>query len=428
MTKFALMRAASLIKSIAGGEVSSEIQQNITQEFPPHNVRLNLNRLNSLIGNDIPVEKVAQILELLEIKVVAQQGDDWNLEVPTYRADVTREADVVEEILRIYGFNNIELPTRMHISISDNDGINASKLRKTVASFLTGNGYSEIMNNSLTKESYYQKFNLSDEAGLVRILNPLSQDLGVMRQTLLYGGLEVVTRNLNRQTNDIKVFEFGNIYFKDADGEYREEEKLMVLLSGNDVAENWNYKPKTASIYNLKGVVSAILERMGVSGLQENVNENNVFDDTLVYGRGDKEFARLGQVNSNILAYFEIDQPVFVAFLDVDSVFKAASRNKISYQEIPRFQWVRRDLALLVDQGTQYEGLKIAAKKAGGKLLKEVNLFDVYTGKNLPDGKKSYAMSFILQDPQETLTDKRIEVVMSKIQTSLKKQFGAELR
>ncbi len=428
MTRFALMRAAAMIKEIAGGKISSEIQEVVSQNFPPHQVSLNLSRLNGLIGNVIPANKVEEILGLLEINISKKEDENWLLEVPTYRADVTREADVVEEVLRIYGFNNVQMPERMHISISEKEAMSPSKMRKTVAALFTANGYSEIMNNSLTKENYYQKFNAEDENRLVKILNPLSQDLGVMRQTLVYGGLEVVQRNLNRQTGSIKVFEFGKSYFKEATGKYREDEQIMLLLSGKNTSENWDGKPKETSFFILKGMVSAFLAKLGVQGLEEVVAETAMFNETLFYKRGDKEFVQLGEVNRDLLAHFEIEQPVFVAIINWDAVLKAAAKNKIKFKDLPRFPWVRRDLALLVDVKTKYESLRVASKKAGGSLLREVNLFDVYTGKNLPEGKKSYAMSFVIQDDQETLTDKRVEAVMSKIIGSLNKQYGAELR
>jgi len=428
MTRFALMRAAMLIKEIAGGKISSEIQEAISQEFPAQKVLINLTRVNELIGNTISAEKVEEILGLLEIDIAKKDDENWHLSVPTYRADVTREADVIEEILRIYGFNNIELPPRMQISISDHDAVSPSKIRKEISLALTANGYSEIMNNSLTKESYYQKFNAEDSDRLVRILNPLSQDLGVMRQNLLYGGLEVVLRNINRQTRNVKVFEFGKSYFKESDGSYQEEEKLMMLLSGKATTEGWNSKTEDASFYDLKGVASLVLARIGTTGLQESSVENNMFSEALSFARGGKEFALIGKVNQEIVNHFEIDQPVFAAIFNWESLLKSIGSSKIKFQNLPRYPWVRRDLALLVDEDTAYESLKIASKKAGGKLLQEVNLFDVFEGKNLPAGKKSYAMSFVFQDAEETLTDKRVEAVMDKIISTLKKQHNADLR
>ena len=427
-TKQALIRAAMMIKQLTGGKISSEIQEVISKEFPPHKVEIDLDRVNALIGNDISENKVEEILALLEIDIDSKANRKWSLSVPTYRAEVTREADIVEEILRIYGFNNIELPEQMHFALNQSVSQSDDNIRKEVSSILTANGYFEILNNSLTKKAYYDKFKANKVEHLVTILNPLSQDLGVMRQSLLFGGLEVVSHNLNRQTSNIKVFEFGNTYLKNGKSNYSENEELMILLSGKDVAENWDKKPVDSTFFNLKGIVEALFGKLGIANYQEQIIKTDDFSETLALTRGDKELARIGQVTDKITKYFDIDQPVFIAILNWESLEKISSKHKVYFQDLPRFPHVRRDLAMLVDNNCEYAALKNSAQKAGGKLLKEINLFDVYTGKNLPEGKKSYAMSFILQDPEQTLVDKRVDAVMNKILNSLKKEYAVELR
>ena len=427
-TRSALIRAAMLIKEITDGKISSDIQEAVFAQFPMHAVQINLDRVNALIGNNLPAAKVEEILLSLEFVIENKQGVVWDLKVPTYRAEVTREADVIEEILRIYGFNNVELPEQMHFAIGTHDSFSPHRVKSSISQLLTGNGYYEIMNNSLTKRSYYETFMADDEKRLVNILNPLSQDLGVMRQSLIFGGLEVVRHNINRQLQTIRAFEFGKVYFKQNESEYFEEEQLMILLSGKDTEESWTVKQGDANFFQTKGLVNAVLERMGVKSIQEKIIQTDDFGETLIGSRGDKELYRIGQVADRYNQHFDVAQPVFVALLKWEALLKIAARNKTKFQELPRFPWVRRDLALLVDTHTEFESMRIAAQKAGGKLIKEINLFDVYTGKNLPSGKKSYAISFKLQDFNQTLVDKKVEAVMTKVTNALAKQFGAELR
>jgi phenylalanyl-tRNA synthetase beta chain len=428
LTRYALTRAAMMIKEIAGGEISSEIQEAVSQKFEPVQIKLRHNYLNTLVGNDIDAEKVEQVLTSLEFKIIAKDSEGWQLSVPTYRADVTREADVVEEFLRIYGFNNVELPEHMQLSMTEKPFDYEADFRKKTTAFLTANGYSEIMNNSLTKLSYYNDLMPEQKDQLVKILNPLSNDLGVMRQNLLFGGMEVVAHNINRQESDIYIFEFGKSYFKVDTGSYREQEQLMIILSGNDGRESWTHKPGKASFFQLKGIVSALLQRLGLSGLTEELTEAPMLQANLKVKKGEKVLAEIGPLSKKLNKYFDVEQDVFAATLHWEEVVKRASRQKIVFTDLPRFPHVRRDLALLVNTEVEYEAMKNAASQAGGKLLQEVNLFDVYTGKNLPEGKKSYALSFILQDPEQTLTDKRVDATMQKITKTLQKQFEAELR
>jgi phenylalanyl-tRNA synthetase beta chain len=428
MTRYALKRAAMLIKELTGGEISSEIQEAISKEFKPIEVKLRHAYLNSLVGNAIEKDKVEEVLQSLEIEILERNETGWLLSIPTYRADVTREADVVEEFLRIYGFNNVTLPAHMQLAITEKTLDNEADYRKKSTSFLSANGYAEMMNNSLTKLSYYTDLVPDQENRLVRILNPLSNDLSVMRQNLLFGGLEVVAHNINRQESDICIFEFGKVYFREDAGSYREDEHLMLILSGKDGRENWMHQPGNASFFQLKGMVTALLKRLGISEWQEELADHSLLEANLMMRKGEKILVEIGPVAHKLAGYFDIEQEVFVATLNWTNVVKHASKQKVSFNDLPRFPHVRRDLALLVDHHVQYEAMQTAARKAGGKLLQHVNLFDVYTGKSLPQGKKSYAMSFVLQDPNQTLTDKRVDATMQKITATLKKQFAAELR
>lgn len=427
MTAYALKRAAMLIKEVAGGQVSSDVQIAKSAAISQVSLYLSHDYLNKLIGNSIPANKVEEILKDLEFELTTVDGG-WDVVVPTYRVDVTRPADVVEEFLRIYGFNNVALPKRMQIAISNQKENDFSSYKTKTHAFLTSNGYFEIINNSLTKLQYYQQFAPADEDKLVRILNPLSQDLGVMRQNLLFGALEVVAHNSNRQQNDIRLYEFGNVYFKSHSGTYQEEEQLCIVLSGNDAPEAWNHKPAKSSFYQLKGIVGGLLTRFGINQWDERVTEKAYVNEALILSVGRDDLVSIGQVSDELLGAFSIDQQVFTAIVNWQKIGQLAASKKVTYKELPRFPEVRRDLALLLDENVTYNSLYKTAQKAGGALLKEINLFDVYVGKNLGEGKKSYAMSFMLQDPNATLTDKRVEAVMSEILNALEKQCGAKLR
>jgi phenylalanyl-tRNA synthetase beta chain len=317
---------------------------------------------------------------------------------------------------------------KMVFALASQPKDNLLKMKPKAMAFLTANGYTETMNNSLTKLQYYEQF-LKDENGrLVQILNPLSQDLGVMRQSLIFGGMEVVERNMNRQQSSIKIFEFGATYFKNGQGDYEENAQLMLMLSGNQNNESWQGKARTATFFDLKGVLIAMLNAMGVVNLTEQITQHPLLGECLSLLAGTKVVAEIGTVSGPIREHFDVRQDVFVAVINWPLAVKVAAKRKFVFQEMPRFPKVRRDLALLLDKDVKYEGLRQAAIKAGGKLLKEVNLFDEYTGKNLPEGKKSYALSFVLQDPEQTLTDKRVEEIMARILSAFEKQFAAVLR
>lgn len=426
MSEYALKRAVTLIQEIAGGEVSMPIADEHPVRIQKDEVTLNLDRMHRLIGQEIPLEQVRDILASLDIRIKAESGQNWNLEIPAYRRDVQREADVVEEVLRIYGFNAVPYDGPMRISVATKDPADDAKEREIVSALLSSVGYHEIMSNSLTKASYYEKYGFSADNSIA-MLNPLSQDLGVMRQSMLFGGLEAVEYNSKRQRPNLKFYEFGRIYRKDNE-HFTEKEHLALWLSGLAADENWKRGAEESEFYHLKNAIQLVLERMGIREYQESALSGDFWTEGVRLHRGKKDFARIGMVHPSLLKSFDLKQAVFYAELEWDTLVAACRKNEIIMQDLPKYPEVRRDLALLVDQGVQYGDLALAAAKAGGKLVKGINLFDVYEGKNLPAGKKSYALSFTLAHEEKTLNDKAVEQIMSKILGSLEKQFGASLR
>lgn len=428
ISTFVMARAAQLICDIAGGAISSDLQSAVAQAQKPRTIKLNLRRLNILVGNEIDAEEVEKILTLLEFEIVEKSGNDLLLKVPTYRVDVTREADVVEEFLRIYGFNRVELPGHMRISISADKFFNDETLARTAIAFLASNGFFETMSNSLTKVGYYEKWFPESANSIVHMLNPLSQDLGVLRQNLYFGGLEVLNRNINRQRHDVKIFELGKTYFNNGSGSYTESTQLMLMSTGKTKPESWASKSESTTFFHLSGVVGALLSRLGVDVRTTEQTLHPVFGEGISYRAANKTVAFVYRMNDAVAKYFDVEQEVFAAQIEWETMVEIALRHKTKFRELMKFPAVRRDLALLVNHEITYETMRQSAAKAGGKLLKNINLFDVYTGKNLPEGKKSYAMSFVLQDENETLTDERVEQVMDKILKSLSHQFDAQLR
>ncbi len=426
MTIYALKRAASLIRDIAGGEIAMAIKDVQAKKIEGADVTLNLERMTSLIGQEIPVEMVRSILQSLDIKIKSESGGIMLLEVPPYRTDVTREADIVEEVLRIYGFNAIEIDQKMHISVAQTDPKGEGRYREMVSTALSSRGFTEIMNNSLTRPSYFNGNGYQAEES-VEMLNPLSQDLAVMRQSLLFGGLETVARNANRQRPNLKLYEFGNTYRKTSDG-YQEANRLALWQSGQQQEESWKLNQQPTDFYYLKAEVENILRSMGFSEWKESDSDKEVFDFALDISINKKTVVTLGKLKSGVCKLAEVKQEVFYADMDWDYLAKKAKKNKISFSDLPRFPEVRRDLALLLDKKVSYRELKNTAENSEKKLLKRVNLFDVYEGKNLPEGKKSYAMSFILRDDEKTLNDKQVDKVMEKILLQFKQEFSAELR
>ena len=434
LTMYALQRCVQLIQEIAGGQVAMEAfdwQGNIPQE---KTTSISLNRIIQLIGCQIDKLDVISILKDLDIQILSDNGDNLEIQIPAYRVDVTREADVVEEILRIYGFNLVPIPEKWNLSLPISPKINKDQLQRSIAELLVGKGFSEVMNNSLTKSTYASQLGmgqLQDEHS-VRMLNPLSQDLDVMRQSLLFGLLENIERNQNRQSPNLRLFEFGKTYAKYASG-YVESMQLIVCMTGQAHSDNWltpdKGKDTLVSYYQLKGLVFGLLERLGFAGqLQEKELKNHLFSDGQSIELHKKTIAECGWATPEQLQSFGIKNPVYYAIIQWDQLLDLLNRVKIEYSELPKSFAIRRDFSLLIDQQVNFANLRQSAMQADKKLLKSVGLFDVYEGKNLDAGKKSYALSFILQDGDRTLTDQEIDSCMSKIQANLEKECGATLR
>ena len=464
-TLYVLKRCALLIQEVAGGEIAMDIvdfvkpaegaqpaegtqPREATQPFPPFPVELNIPRVNALIGKELGEELIERILGALEMEIVSKDGDTWQIGVPRYRVDVQRECDVVEDILRIYGYNNVEFPEKLNTSLSYNPKPNPVALQIRISEQLTAQGFNEILNNSLTKVSYYEPLEQLSLATCVKIMNPLSQDLGVMRQTLLFGGLESIQRNANRRNADLKFYEFGNCYHYDAEKiatrqakdpkwvydplyAYSEEPHLALWLTGNKTAQSWVQREEKTSFYTLHAYVNNVLRRLGVNIANctlEALESELCSDGMVIKAPNGKQIGFMGVVNGKLLKAFDIDNPVYYADLDWNMLLKLNKQYKPVINDLPKFPEVKRDFALLVDKSVKFADLAKAALAAEKKLLKAVNLFDVYEGKNLEAGKKSYALSFILQDAENTLKDKQIEAIMTKLQKLFEDKFGAKLR
>lgn len=439
-TVYVLKRAALLIQEVGGGTIVGDIQDIYPEKIENAVVELSYKKVDSLIGKAIPKETVKSILASLEIEITHETADVLTLSIPTYRVDVLREADVIEDILRIYGYNNVEIGESLKSNLSYQTPVDRSyDLQNLISEQLTGGGFYEIMNNSFTKESYYTDLKTFPGSNCVRLVNPLSTDLNVMRQTLLFGGLESIAYNRNRKNTDLKFYEFGNCYFYDAEKEdpekplkkYKEEFHLGIWISGNNVDNSWAVADEKSSVYQLKGYVENVLLRLGIpqSGYQYQQFSNEIFGAALsIKARNGKDLGVLGIVSKKMLKQADINTEVYFAELDWDALMREIKKHKVTYTEISKFPSVSRDLALLLDKNVKFEQIEQIAYKSEKKLLKEVSLFDVYEGKNLPDGKKSYAVNFVLLDDEKTLTDKQIDAIMKKIQTSLEQELSATLR
>ncbi|HNS41379.1 MAG TPA: phenylalanine--tRNA ligase subunit beta [Taishania sp.] len=428
LTEYALRRCASLILEVAGGTVAMN-ETCVGAMETTREVAFNYEHCNRLIGTEIARDKVNEILKNLDITIQSVNNDDAVLVVPNYRVDVTREADVIEEVLRIYGFNNIPLPEKMNMSVGVFPKPDIEKVQATISEFLVGKGFSETMNNSLTKSAYVEKLGgerLKSENN-VPILNPLSNDLDVMRQSLLFNALEVIEHNQNRQNPNLRLFEFGKVYHKY--NEYTENKRLLIAVTGKKLAENWNDNAEAHSFYSLKGIVIAVLKRMGLEQfLKEKALENSDLMDGVQLSLLKTKIGEIGMISQKLKKHFDIKNDVFVADLDWDALLNALKMNKIVYKELPKTFAVRRDFSLLLDNAVTFASIEAIAKNAEKNLLKQVGLFDVYEGKNLPEGKKSYAVSFVFQDAEKTLQDAQLDAVMNKIRKQLEEQLGAELR
>jgi len=422
MTVFALKRAALLIQEIAGGKISSEISDNYPHPVAPFAIDVTYKTIDRLIGKQIPHGEIKDILTALEIEIAAETGENLDLKVPPYRVDITRDVDIVEEVLRIYGYNNIEIPTQVRASLNNSNRPEKDSVQGLLSDLLTANGFNEIMSNSLTKSAYSSNL---DKA--VKILNPLSSDLDVMRQTMLYSGLEAVAYNQNRKNTDLKLYEFGKVYSVEEE-KYTETQRFAIFLSGATIDEQWNQKLKAVSFYNIKAVVDGLLAKLNIVDFAVEDSTCSRIAYGLQYKVNGKQLVKFGAVKGEALKKADIDKEVFYADFNFDMVLKAAWRNKIVYKEISKYPAVRRDLSMLIDKSITFGQLKQIAQKAERKLLQDINVFDVYEGDKLPAGKKSYALSFVLQDDEKTLTDKAIDSIMQKLIYNLQKEAGAEIR
>ncbi|WP_439153381.1 phenylalanine--tRNA ligase subunit beta [Winogradskyella sp.] len=427
ITEYALKRAALLITEIAGGEITSDISDAYPNKIEDFQVRLSFDNAKKLIGEEIPRETIKSILTSLEIKVNNVTEAGLGLTVPAYRNDVQREADIIEEILRVYGYNNVGTTEKLNASISNSTRFEDYKLQNVIGNQLAAQGFFEIMANSLTTPNYVE---LSDQLNAehnVVMLNPLSNDLEVMRQSLLFSGLESVSHNINRKRNDLKLFEFGKTYHQYS--EVREEQKhLSLFVTGNKNEERWNTVAAPGDFFYLKGTIETILERLGLNRLRSAPTKSDVISEGMSLSLGKKKLVDFGLVKKSVLKHFGISQNVLFADFNWDNVIEMAKHNKIKFTAIPKYPEVRRDFALLLDNAVSFGEIYTIAKQTEKKLLKDINLFDVFEGKKLPAGKKSYAVSFTLQDENKTLTDKQIDKIMSKLQSNFESKLGAELR
>ena len=439
-TIYVLKRAALLIQELAGGKITGAIEDVYPKVYEPYTVAVTYEKINSLIGKVIPAETVKSIVESLEMKIVSETAEGLTLRVPVYRIDVRRDVDVIEDILRIYGYNNVEFSDHVKSSLSYETPTDHSwKLQNLVSEQLCGCGFNEILNNSLTRSAYYTGLSTYPEGHCVMLMNPLSADLNAMRQTLLFGGLESIEHNAKRKLSNIRFYEFGNCYDYNADhkkegeilAEFGEDYRLGVWLAGNRVENNWAHPNEKASVYELKAYVENILLRLGVDMKRVVYGRlsNDIYAEGLSITTGSgRQLGTLGIVNKKLRELVDVDMEVYFAELSWIQLMKEVKKAKVSFTEISKFPAVKRDLALLLDKGVSFVEVEKIAKESERKLLREVVLFDVYEGKNLPAGKKSYAVSFFLQDEGKTLTDKQIDAIMKKIQTNLEQKLGAQLR
>ncbi|MCK9639836.1 MAG: phenylalanine--tRNA ligase subunit beta [Prolixibacteraceae bacterium] len=438
-TIYALKRAAILICELAGGEIASEIIDVVADPamLEPFAVSVNYKNITRLIGKEIPVGQIKNILTSLEIKIVSENQEGLELAVPPYRVDVRREADVIEELLRIYGYNNVEPGKSVKSTLQHSSYPDKQKLQNLVSEILTANGFNEIMCNSLTKSTYYEQLSSFKVENCVKLYNPLSSDLNVMRQTLLFGGMETVLRNTNFRNADLKLYEFGNVYHYDGTKtyanpvkNYSEDEHIGIWISGNKENENWVSKALPSSFFTLKSYVEKILSRLGISpdACQIKSFSSELFADGLIYTFNNQQIAQIAILGKNILKQNGIAADLFYGDIHWTLLLNAIKKQKVSYTPLPKFPEVKRDLALLVDQEVSFSAIKMWAFRTERELLKSVTIFDVYEGAHLPEGKKSYAVSFLLRDDSKTLHDKQIEKTMEKLMNIFQRELGAQIR
>jgi phenylalanyl-tRNA synthetase beta chain len=437
MTVYALKRAALLMKELGEGEISSDIVDVYEQVVEPSQIAMSYSNIERVTGKNIPAAEIKSIVEALEMKIIEETGDSFTVLVPSYRVDVNREFDVIEDILRIYGYNNIEIPSQVHSTLSYVPKPDRNKLINAVSDFFTANGFREIMSNSLTKSAYYDSLETYKAENSVKILNPLSNELNVMRQTLLFGGLEAIARNINHKNPDLKFYETGNCYaYKETQSPnplnaYREDARIALFLTGNNRSLSWNQKAEPSNFFTMKSLLEKLLTRFGVNMSNLNAGDapKDIFSDglSLSIPKG-KHVLTFGIVAKNILKMLDIEQDVFFAEISFQAVTGFVKQDKTAYRELARFPEVRRDLALVIDRNVNFSVLRDIAFRTERKLLKNVGLFDIYEGDKLPADKKQYALSFIIQDEEKTLTDKYIEQIMQNLFNAFAKETGAVLR
>ena len=435
---YALKRAVTLVQEYAGGEVKGKIREVCAKPLPRRRIELDYDRMEALAGQKIGHETIENILGWLCYDFVEKRPGGSVVDAPSYMVDVSRECDVLEEVLRIYGYNNIELPRHMKMSVNATPRPEEEAVRNNISNFFAANGFVEIMNNSLTKAAYYDDLKTFPAERCVRIVNPLSQDLNVMRQSLVPGGLEVVAYNLNRQASALRIFEYGSVYSRlpEKSGEtlegYEEHADFMLMITGTP-EKAWRIEPAAGNYFQLKGYVELLLRRYGadISQLRAEAAPSDIYSEGMSYilqGSEPRQLAVLGTVNPLLARKFGVKQPVFAAEINWPALFELVRRDKVAFKELPKFPEVHRDLALLLDESVRYADLRAAAFKQAKKLLKQVRLFDVYRGDKIPEGKKQYALSFVIQDPERTLTDQDTERVMDRLLATFQNEFGAQLR
>ena len=435
---YAAKRAALLMKELAGGSISSEITDICPVPAADFVFDISFARINALIGKEIPQETVRTILAALEVKILSEHEGRLTVAVPPYRVDVQREADLIEDILRIYGYNNVEIPARVRSTLSYAPKPDRNRLVNLAADFLTDNGFTEIMSNSLTKGAYYEGLTTCPPERCVRILNPLSADLNVLRQTLLFNMLEAVCLNINHKNGDLKLYEFGNCYFYDEAkrteenhlAAYSEEYRLAIAVTGIATPQSWNTKPEKASFFTLRAVAEKLLRRFGIDiyALKSEPTQSDLFAEGLTMSLNGKELLQIGVVSNRLRRLTDVKQEVYYLEMNFDVLVRSTKKHRIAAEELSKFPEVKRDLALLVDRDVTFAALRSVALATERKLLKNVSLFDVYEGDKLPEGKKSYALSFILEDKTRTLDDKTIERVMANLTRQFEQQCGAQVR
>ena len=416
-----------LIKEIAGGKITSDVMDIYPKKIQDHQVFLNFDNASSLIGEEIPKEIIKEILTSLDIKINNVTEAGLGMTIPAYRNDVTREADVIEEILRVYGYNNIKFTEKLNASISANQLIEDYQIQNKIGNQLTALGFYEMMGNSLTSPKYVDLSKALRHENNIEMLNPLSNDLSVMRQSMLFNALEALSFNSNRKISDLKLFEFGKTYHQYDTGR-QEPKHLSLLVSGLKGDKNWILPSSKSTFFYFKGFVINVLDRLGITDYSENGTKDENFSEGLSFSKNDKLLVEFGTINKSITAAFGIDAETFYADFKWDEVLEEIATDNFKLKAISKFPKVKRDLALLIDESITFDSLKKTAQKTEKKLLKNINLFDVYTGSKLPEGKKSYALSFTIQDEKRTLTDKQIDKIMKKLQQNFESEFGASLR